>query len=213
MERYEGFYARFDTPSKQVGSLMMGADDLVGNAYAVSLKNEDGRMVAWVANKFGDERGFFDEQTSQAIQLALARGQEVQALLAYVAYSDEPEPGIYWGEMAVFCFDPLMGDTIRPFIDRVGQRLGEGVRPKISLGTDGLRKLGEDPAWMPSENLPLLKMPKGSAVIKDHLSIGDKMVEQGRARNKGCYAISWIFIIALVALLAFLGLSIFGVLG
>ena len=36
-QSYEGFYARFETPSKKMGSLLMGADNLVGDDYQVEL--------------------------------------------------------------------------------------------------------------------------------------------------------------------------------
>lgn len=208
---YEAFYARFDTPSKKVGALMMGADDLVGNAYTVSMKVEDGVMVAWIANKFGAERGFFDRETSERIQLALAKGWEVRALLSFVAYSDVPEPGVYWGEMAVFCFSPSIQDKASAFIDRIATRLGEGVRPKINLGQSSVQKMLSNPDFMPKDTVALPKKEIGTAIIKDHLSMSDKMVEQGRARNKGCYVVSWIFIIAVAALVIYIALRVMGV--
>ena len=191
---------------------MMGADDLVGNPYDVSMEGQDGRMVAWISNKFGAKRAFLDEQDSQRIQLALAQGREVRALLSFVAYTDAPEPGYYWGQVAVFCFEPSVAQPVEAFIQRVGQRLAEGVRPKIDLGPEAVRKMLDDPQWMPGETVPLPKKEVGMAVLKDHQSLGDKMVEQGRARNKGCYAVSWLFILAIIAFLVYMGLMLFDVL-
>lgn len=211
MERYEGFYARFDTPSKKVGSMMMGADDLVGNPYTVSLETEDGAQVAWITNKFDAKRGFLGKEDSRRVQLALARGWEVRALLSFVAYTDAPEPGSYWGQVAVFCFDPSIAQPMEGFIARVAERLGEGVRPNIDFGAQGVDKIIADPTWMPSKNISLPKKKTGTAILKDHLSMSDKMVEQGRARNKGCYLVSWLFILVVVAFLVYMGLNLFGV--
>lgn len=191
---------------------MMGADDLVGNAYSISMEVQDGRMVAWISNKFGAKRAFLDEETSQKIQLAQARGQEVRALLSFVAYTDAPEPGFYWGEVAVFCFDPSVSQPVEAFIKRIGERLAEGVRPRIDLGSEAIRKMLDDPNWMPSETVPLPKKEVGMAILKQHQSLGDKMVEQGRARNKGCYVVSWLFILVIVAFLVYMGLMLFDVL-
>lgn len=191
---------------------MMGADDLVGNAYSISMEVQDGRMVAWISNKFGAKRAFLDEEASQKIQLAQARGQEVRALLSFVAYTDAPEPGFYWGEVAVFCFDPSVSQPVEAFIKRIGERLAEGVRPRIDLGSEAIRKMLDDPNWMPSETVPLPKKEVGMAILKQHQSLGDKMVEQGRARNKGCYVVSWLFILVIVAFLVYMGLMLFDVL-
>lgn len=191
---------------------MMGADDLVGNAYSISMEVQDGRMVAWISNKFGAKRAFLDEEVSQKIQLAQARGQEVRALLSFVAYTDAPEPGFYWGEVAVFCFDPSVSQPVEAFIKRIGERLAEGVRPRIDLGSEAIRKMLDDPNWMPSETVPLPKKEVGMAILKQHQSLGDKMVEQGRARNKGCYVVSWLFILVVVAFLVYMGLMLFDVL-
>lgn len=212
MNPYDGFYARFETPSKKEGSLMMGADDLVGNPYSISMEVQDGRMVAWISNKFGAKRAFLDEEASQKIQLALARDWEVRALLSFVAYTDAPEPGYYWGQVAVFCFEPSAAQPVEAFIQRVGKRLAEGVRPKIDLGPEAIRKMLDSSDWMPSETVPLPKKEVGMAVLKDHQSMGDKMVEQGRARNKGCYVVSWLFILVIVAFLVYMGFMLFDVL-
>ena len=65
---YEGFYARFETADKAQGSMLMGPDHIVGDDYEVFFKTEEGRVVAWVKNKFGAETGFFDVDTSRKLQ-------------------------------------------------------------------------------------------------------------------------------------------------
>ena len=49
------------------------------------------------------------------------------------------------------------------------------------------------------------------AVLKDHQSMSEKMIEQGRARNKGCYVVSWAFIIVVVLVIAYFVAHAFGV--
>ena len=41
------------------------------------------------------------------------------------------------------------------------------------------------------------------AVLKDHRSMSEKMIEQGRARNKGCYFVSYLFIALVVIAIAY----------
>lgn len=202
-QSYEGFYGEFDTPSKEVGSLLMGADNIVGNDYELEFRTEDGRVVAWLKNKFGADAGFFDAESSRKLQLANARGQKIRALLSFVAYSDLPEPGHYWGQMAVFCFNPAYETEMNAFVDRVAQRLSEGIRPNINLGSQAVKKIFDETDWLPSDTVPLPKAGKGTAILKDHQSMSEKAIEQGRARNIGCYVVSWAFIAIVVIAIAF----------
>ena len=201
-QSYEGFYARFETPSKPVGSMLMGADNLVGDDFKVEFRTEDGRMVAWLRNKFGAEVGFFDVEGSRRLQLANARDQKIRAVLSFVAYSDTPEPGLYWGEMAVFCFNPAYEQEMDAFVDRVRAKMADGSRPNINLRGSAVQRIFDEPDWIPTDTVPLPEKARGMAVLKDHQSISEKMIEQGRARNRGCYAISWVFIAIVVAAIA-----------
>ena len=206
---YEGFYARFDPPSQKEGVLLMGADNIVGSDYEIIFKTENGINIAWAKNRFGAEVGSFDINTSRKLQIAKGRGQTIRALLAFVGFADTPEPGHYWGQTALFCYNPAYAEQMDAFVDRVAAKIAEGVRPVIDLGSSGVSKIFEEADWVPNDTIPLPEKKIGSAVLKDHQSMSEKMIEQGRAGNKGCYAISWIFI-ALVVVAILFGLHSIG---
>ena len=200
---YIGFYARFEAPDKATGSLLMGPDNIVGDRFTVFFKTEDGNVVAWVKNKFDKEVGFFDAETTRRLQLANAREQTIVALLSFVAYSDEPEPGFYWGEMAIFCYSPAYAAEMEPYISRCAAKIGDGIRPNIDLGQDAISKIFSESDWVPSDTVPFHKKENGMAILKNHQSVSEKMIEQGRARNKGCYVVSWLFIFVVIAAIVF----------
>ena len=200
---YEGFYARYETPSKSVGSLLTGPDNLIGDEFEIEFKKEDNRIVVWLKNKFGKEIGFLDVEGSRKAQLANGRGLKVRALLSFVAYSDEPEPGLFWGEMAIICYNPAYELEMDAFIKRIGARMADGVRPKIDLRSEAVKKIFDEQDWVPSESVPLPEKKTGMAVLKDHQTMSEKMIEQGRARNKGCFVVSWAFIIIVVLAIAY----------
>ena len=206
---YEGFYARFDTVSKTQGGLLMGADNIVGDDFKVFFKTENGIVVAWVKNKFDAEVGYFDVDASRRLHLAQARGFSIRAILSFVAYSDTPDPGCYWGQMALFCYNPAYAKEFDAFIDRCAKKIGEGSRVNVDLGSQAVAKIFEEEGWMPSDTVPLPKKEKGMAVLKDHQSMSEKMIEQGRAKNKGCYVVSWAFIIIVIAAIVY-GLHLMG---
>lgn len=206
---YSGFYARFDTVSKSEAAVLTGPDNLVGDDFEVFFKTDEDKVVAWLKNKFGAEVGFLDTDASRKLQLAKARDLKIRAILSFVAFSDTPEPGIYWGQVALFSYNPAYSTEIDAFINRVGASIEEGIRPDINLGSQAVSKIFEEPDWLPSKHISLPEKKSGTAILKDHRTLSEKMIEQGRARNKGCYAISWLFIILVIAAIAY-GLHLLG---
>ena len=200
---YSGFYARFDTVSKSEGSLLMGPDNIVGDDFSVVLKNHDGINKAWLVNKFNKEVGFLDVDASRKVQLALAKDQVIRAILSFVAYTDNPDPGCYWGQVAVFCYNPSYRQEFDRFIDNCASKISDGVRPNIDFGQQSVKNILSDSSWLPKETVPFPKKETGFAILKDHRSISEKVIEQGRSKNIGCYVVSWAFIILLVLLFAY----------
>lgn len=82
--------------------------------------------------------------------------------------------------------------------------MGEGVRVKVDLGPDAVQHIvSSNGEWLPSQTVPMPKVDKGTAILKKHRSINDKLIAQGRSGNKGCYFASWIVLLAVVTLVIF----------
>ena len=211
MEQYYGTYRRFDTESKNEGALLLGADNLVGDVFEIDFATEDGKARAWMKNKFGRRVAFFDAEFSRKLSVFEARGWAVKALLSFVAYSDTPEPGIYWGEAAIICYNPSISSSVDRFAENLSRHLSEGVRPDVALGKQAAENLvSSNGDWIPKKRVPLPEKTKGSAIVKSRRSASEKLIEQGRKGNKGCYLLSILFFAALIALAAF-GLKSCGV--
>lgn len=189
----------------------MGADNIIGNDFEIFFKTENGINVAWAKNRFGAEVGAFDIDTSRKLQIAKGRGQTIRALLAYVGFTDSTDPGHYWGQMALFCFNPAYEQEMNAFVDRVADKLSKGVRPRIDLGHKAVEKIFTEKGWLPTETVPLPKSEPGNAVMKEHRTLSEGLIEQARAGNKGCYAISMIFNIVVVLAIIYLIAHLFGV--
>ncbi len=201
---YYGAYARFDTASKKDGALLMNADCIVGDRYEVEIDLHDGTRTAWLKNRFGSRVGFFDDAVSYELSLCAAKGWKAVASLSFVAFSEQPEPGIYWGEAAVVSYDPACEDVVEPFVDRVRALLAQGIRPEVTLGQVDLDHLQANPeAWMPAGRAAMPAKERGTVVLKSREKFSEKLIEQGRKKNVGCYIVSWAFLLALVALLMF----------
>lgn len=203
-DRYFGTYARFDTRSKKDAAALLGADNLIGDVFEIVFQTEDGISTAWLKNRFGGLIGFFDATFSRELSIIAARGWKLQAILSFVAFTDSPEPGHYWGQVAVICFDKTLEQTMAPFIASTAQRLSDGVRPEVDLGEQGVEQLiASDGTWTPKKTVPFPQRVAGTVIMKSRRKMSEKLIEQGRKGNKGCYAISWAFLLALVALALF----------
>ncbi|MBR5259336.1 MAG: hypothetical protein IKV48_02515 [Eggerthellaceae bacterium] len=204
MDRYFGSYQRFDTVADKDAGYLLNADNLVGDSFEIDIVFEDKTRVAWLVNKFGKRIGFFDEDFSRQLALMEAKGWVLNAYLSYVAYTEEAEGGKYWGEMAVVCYEKQIEAQVATFTKWLSSKLQDSVRPRIDFDNGAVDKLvSSKGTWQPEQTLPILKPEKGTVIMKDSLSLGDKIIEQGRKGNIGCYAISWGFIIAIVALVLF----------
>ena len=206
---YSGFYCNFDTRSKKEGSMLMGADSLVGDELKVSFKTDNGQVTVWLHNKFDAEVGFLDIDASRKLQIANARDLKIRAVLSFVAYSDEPDPGHYWGQVAIFIYNPAYEETFDVFVNNCKSSIANNTRPNIDLGNQAVQKLFEDRNWLPKETVSLPKNESGFAILKSQQKYSEKLIEMGRAKNKGCYVVSWLFIILVIAGIVF-GLHLLG---
>lgn len=206
MENYFGKYERFETASKKDAASLLGADNLVGDIYSIDIEIIDGRQRAWLVSRFNARIGYFDDKFSRKLSLLQAQGLICKAILSFVAFTENADEGEYWGDMAVICYNPAYETEFESFMKGVSAKLADGVRPKIDFGSDGADKVIESAgSWMPKQTVsyPDKGQNKGTAIIKRRRSVTDKLVEQGRAGNKGCYVISWVVLLALVALVVY----------
>lgn len=201
-QRYFGCYETFDTTGKDQGGALLSADNLVGDEFDVQLEINDQGHKAWLVNRFGKRIGFFAPSFSRKLSIMAAEGMTLKAVLSFVAYSTEPEPGRYWGEAAVIAYAPAYTEEFERFIANIGARMADGVRTNIAFDNAAIdRIIDSDGTWVPSQTVPLPKNRKDMRVMKDKRSFTDKLVEQGRSRNTGCLIGSWAFIIAVILLI------------
>lgn len=198
---YYGAYADFQTESKRDGAILMNADCIVGDRYEIEIANEGGKRTAWLKNKFGARVGYFDEKTCYELSLCEAKGWKLVGILSFVAFSENPEPGRYWGQAAVVSYPATEEELFDPFVDRVRKLISQGTRPQLDLGQQALNELRQSPdAWVPNGREDMPARDRGTVILKSREKFSEKMIEQGRKKNVGCYIVSWVFLLAVVTL-------------
>ena len=205
-EVYSGEYAKFFAIDTQ-GIDFMGADNLVGDRYSIDIRDEEGTYKAYLVNRFGKDIGYLENRMIRPIQLAQAKGWETHAFLSFVAFTegkDKENPSYYWGQMAVLVYDSRIAGKMAPFEEELSKRMADGGRPQVDLGAQSVDKLvNGTESWFPTDKAAMPKMGKGSSIVKDHRTPNERLIEQSRKGNIGCYILSWAFIIGIIALIVF----------
>ena len=173
-ERYFGTYARFNTLSKKDAAILLGADNPIGDVFEIVFQTDNGVSTAWMKNRFGALIGFLDAELSRQLSILAAR------------------------------YDSNLDQAFKPFIATTAQRLSDGVRPEIDLGEQGVEQvISSNGNWTPKQTVAFPPKEAGTVIMKSRRKMSEKLIEQGRKGNKGCYAVSWLFLLALVALALF----------
>ena len=162
MERYFGTYQTFRTVSKKDAAVFMGSNTLVGDRYRINLTMDEGVHRAWLINKFNETIGYFDDSFSRELSLLAAEGLELVGILSFVAFTETPEPGEYWGQAAVIGYSPHYAEEFNQFIDGICGLIGKGIRPKLALKGSAVDEIiDSNGTWLPSERY--LKRAEGSS--------------------------------------------------
>jgi hypothetical protein len=202
---YSGSYAKFYALDPR-GADFIGADNLVGDKYDIDIRDDGEGYRAYLVNRFGHDVGYLEASEIRSIQLAQAKGWVSHAFLSFAAFTEgrsENHPSSYWGEVAILLYDSKISSEMERFEGTLSRKMADGARPRIDFGQQSLDKLLNDPSWFPTSSVAKPKMGKGSTIVKDHRTPNERMVEQARKGNIGCYIAGWGFIIAIIALIVF----------
>ena len=193
-KNYYGTYARFDTDDKKEAMMLIGPDNPVGDRYRIVIKESEDGDVAWLYNKFDKPVGHLNQKITQDMNLCKARGWEPHAFLSFLAYSEKPDPGFYWGEVIIMAYSPALNAPMATFEKKLMSAMAEGTRPNIDFGEGSIQQIVETKGtWFPTDRVRLPKMDKHSAMVKDQQNANERLIEESRKGNKGCYAATFVF--------------------
>lgn len=205
-------YARFETPSREIGAALMGSNHLIGDIYSLEpILQEDRSYRIWLVNRFGERVAFLDASEEARVLSLQARGWTLRALLSFVAMSQGAKG--YWGEVVLLCNDPHYDTQFNTFAENLRNLMAKGIRPAIDFTNQAAKQIVESGgSWLPTDRTTFPCLDKESALVKTHRNLSDSLVEAGRRKNKGCYAITWILWLALGAVVVAGVVKLFGLL-
>jgi len=201
---YFGTYARFSTDDKEEAAQFLTSNNVVGHPFTITSTYEQGERSTWIVNPFGQNMGRLDNALGEQVDVLDARGWTTVALLSFVAFSQEPAPGEYWGEVAIISYDPANAAAFEGFVREVGSMMAQGIRPSLNLGQESLRSIvAANGKWKPTGREPLPELGKGEAFVKTEKLAEEHIVDVARRHPKGCSVLSIIFMAALAVAIIF----------
>ena len=203
---YFGSYGQFLAPESEHSVHLLSADSLIGDELSFATVTQDGKTQVVLSNRFGGEIGVLDTQSGSDVQLCLAKDWDVHVLLASV-FQNHPERGkraTHWGEVVILAYPSSKAEIFDVFTGNIAEMLREGIRPEVNLQQSAISQVLESGgAWTPNGRHAVLSRDK-SFVLKEKMSVNDKLIEQARSRNPGCMLAGWLFIAVLIILAIYL---------
>ena len=196
-------YARFTCNDPAHGLALVGPDNLIGDAFTLRITSDEaGNDLVEVVNKFAKSVGQLEQKEVHHLQVLQARVWTLRALLSLVVAAKGAEGTEYWGEVLILCNDARYDAAFSNFTNKLAALLMEGIRPDVEFGAQGIKQIiASEGNWDIKNRAAKPKLSKDEAIVKDHRSAKEKMIEEGRAGNKGCFAMSYLFIALVVALI------------
>ena len=211
MDTYYATYAIAKPTSKEEAGRLLGADNIIGDVYKVVTKIKGGSHEAKVVNRFGNTPAVFDADVSRQLALNDAKGFKTYAVLTCVGFTQTEGDGDYWAEFAVVSFPESELETFSVYVDEVSQAVKNNKRPEVDLAADEVQQIIENRGHFISNTThPKLEKKKGQVILKSQVKLSDKLVEQGRKKNPGCYIFGWLFLLAFIALIVMVIMKVIG---
>lgn len=210
MDTYFGTYTIGKPTTEEEAGRLLGADNIIGDIYKIVTEMKDGKHVAKVLNRFGNTPCQFNEEVSKQLSLNEAKGFRNYAILTCVGFTQNEQEGEHWAEFAVISFPESEIETWSVFVDEVSKAVKNDRRPEVDLSLDDvLNVISQKGHFVPTSQHPKIEKKRGRIILKSRVKLTDKMIEQGRNKNPGCYVLGWVFLLAAVALIVFLIKRIF----
>lgn len=210
MDNYFGTYAIGKATSKEEAGKLLGADNIIGDVYKVGTKLSDGKHVARVINRFGNSPVDFCEDISREIALCEAKGFITYAILTCVGFTQIKNDGEYWSEFIIISFPEKDLDIFSVYVENLSNEVKNYKRPEVDLKAEEVEEIIKNKGnYVSLTQQPKLDKIKGQVILKSRVKLSEKLIEQGRKKNPGCYIFGWLFLLAAVALIILIIKAIF----
>ena len=210
MDNYYGTYAIGKATSKEEAGKLLGADNVIGDVYKVETRLTDGKHVARVINRFGNSPVEFSEGISREIALCETKGFVTYAILTCVGFTQIKNDGEYWAEFIIISFPKKDLDIFSVYVDNLSKEVKDYKRPEVDLKAEEVEEIIKNKGdYISLTQHSKIDKIKGQVILKSRVKLSEKLIEQGRKKNPGCYIFGWLFLLVVIALIILIVKAIF----
>ena len=210
MDNYYGKYAIGKPTSKEEVGRLLGADNIIGDVYKVITELKNGIYQAKVVNRFGNIPAVFNDEVSRELALNEAKSFKTYAILTCVGFTQTEGDGEYWAEFAIISFPESEIEKFSVYVNEISKAVKNHKRPEIDLEANEVNQILENEGHFVSNvTHPKIEKKKGQVILKSQVKLSDKLIEEGRNRNPGCFIFGWLFLLAVVGLIVLVFMKVF----
>ncbi|MCF0104591.1 MAG: hypothetical protein HUJ51_04330 [Eggerthellaceae bacterium] len=210
-DSYFAAYMRFIAEDEKEAAYLMGADNCVGDLLHFERSAALDGISTVVINRFGKKIGTLESSDSQTGRFYEEKGWTLIGVIDFIAVKAKKRAG-HLVQIVAFSSPPKHAKDLNVFVKIFANALAEGKRLDPLLSAEEQKKmLSAGGVYLPERKRPLEKS-KDFEYLKTELSLKEKIVEQARQKNPGCYAASILWLNLVCAGVIFLILSLFGIL-
>ena len=204
MSKKFGTYAKALPFDKYCAAKLISADNVVGDIYTVDVKTEGLHHQAFVTNRFGHSPAYFDGDISRQISVSKAQGNRIFAILTLVGFTESDNVSNYWAEFAIIALPSTNKQIYDKFLLRISDSIKEGKRLRVDLTDQDFNKIIDSKgSYIPTSTIPLPEKQGGTVFLKTSMSFRERMIEQARKKNIGCFIGGWAFLLICITALFF----------
>ena len=217
MDNYFAKYVRGFANNKEQAAKLFNSDNIVGDLFQIKTNIKDGKHTSSIYNKFGESPVFFNEEISREIEILKSKNMNIVGILSLVGFSEdksEERESNYWAEFLIIAYPKNYSEEFNNFVNNASKKLSNGTRPDVSLNKQEVEKvISTKGQWFPSKTKKMPKKEKGTVFLRTRKTFKDRIIEQGRKKNIGCYIVSWVFLLLFVTFLIYFISRIVGISG
>ncbi|MCF0231897.1 MAG: hypothetical protein HUJ63_06460, partial [Enterococcus sp.] len=196
-------YVRFFAGEAKNAAYLMGPDNAVGDMLHFETVSTPNALVTEILNRFDKKIGILEPQDSHDIRILEEKDWQIFGLLDYVAVHTEVKTN-YCAGVLLLAAPNKYSESLENFTMLLSSELSEGKRLDALLSPSEQKEMfANNGEFLPTRRRALEK-EENFKYLKTEASLKEKIYEQGRQKNPGCYIVSISFLVLIAAGLIFL---------
>lgn len=188
-------YIQAKPANKIQAAQLTSSNSVVGNFFNLEYDKEIKQII--IFNKYKYPVAQLSAEDSKKIYLQINKENIIKCMLAYVTYC-QPK-NCHYATFLFIAYPKQYKKAYNNFTNLIKSKIEQGIYPQINI-----EKYEHNQIIKKNGNFRIQKnikpdLKSGTVIVKDKISFTEKLIEEARNKNKGCYFASIVFLLTLAA--------------